>query len=199
MSNYPLTKGKTLLFSQTLVSKNKAHKIAYIAILSAFVIISNICEFKLPGTQFSLTLAVSALVGMIIGPIFGFLACFLGDLIGFLYNSAGFAYMPWIGIATGLTASIFGLIVNGVECKNKKFWVYKVIVAGLVSFLLCTVLINTTALWITFNQMKTPFHVYLYTRLFISGQIWNSLLNYGILFLIIPALNRIKALRIQIK
>lgn len=199
MSNYPSTKGKALFFSQTLACKNKAHKIAYIAILSAFVIISNMYEFKLPGTQFSLTLAVSALVGMIIGPIFGFLACFLGDLIGFLYNSAGFAYMPWIGIATGLTASIFGLIVNGIEGKNKNFWVYKVIVAGLVSFLLCTVLINTTALWITFNQMKTPFHVYLYTRLFISGQIWNSLLNYGILFFIIPALNRVKALRIQIK
>jgi len=99
-----------LLFSATLENKKASHKLAYIAVMTAFSVVANMFfEFKLADTQFSFTIVVSALTGILIGPLFGFAACFLGDLVGFLYHSAGFAYMPWIGISMGLTAFLAGL------------------------------------------------------------------------------------------
>ncbi len=186
---------KRMFFSQTLVEKNRNHKIAYIAVMTAFVVVANMFfEFKLADTQFSFTLAVSALVGVVLGPVFGFIACFLGDLVGFLYHSAGFAYMPWIGISMGLTASIFGLVFIGMQTEKTFTFFLKVAVGSLLSFLLCTIAINTTAFWLLYAP-TTPYWTYLVGRLFLKGQIWNSLMNYGLLFFMLPLLYRIKAFK----
>lgn len=190
---------KTLLFSRLLVEKRHSHKIAYIAVMTAFVVVANMFfEFKLADTQFSLTIVVSALTGIIIGPLFGFAACFLGDLVGFLYNSGGFAYMPWIGIAMGMVALISGFIVNGLNIKGKFGLIIKLVLVALLTFLICTVGINTTAFWILYSKMKTDYFTYVITRLFAQGQIFNSLFNYALLFIIVPTLNRIKPLKIHL-
>ncbi len=197
MSDSAISAWKRLLFSKIMLEKNKSHKIAYIAIMAALCIVSNMFEFKLADTQFSLTLAISALTGLIIGPLFGFVACFIGDLVGFFYHSSGFAYMPFIGISMGLTAFLFGVVFNGISIKNKLGWAIKIIIASVASFLLCTVLINTTAFWLLYAP-TTPYFTYLVSRLFLKGQIWSSLFNYGLLFVIIPAVNKVKALKIDI-
>ena len=185
------------LFSETLASKNKSHKIAYIAVMTAFSVVANMFfEFKLAETQFSLTLLVSALTGIVIGPLFGFVACFLGDLVGFLYHSAGFAYMPWIGISLGITAALSGLIVNGIRSEKRWFLYVKLACVCLLSFTICTVLINTTAFWLLYS--KVDYATYLVSRLFVQGQIWNSLVNYALLFICAPALGKIKPLKIKI-
>jgi ECF transporter S component (folate family) len=188
---------KTLLLSETLVKKRGSHKIAYIAVMTAFSVVANMFfEFKLAETQFSLTLLVSFLTGIIIGPLFGFVACFLGDLVGFLYHSAGFAYMPWIGISMGLTAVLGGLIVNGLHSKKPWFLYVKLALVCLLSFTVCTVLINTTAFWLLYS--KVDYATYLVSRLFVQGQIWNCLVNYILLFVSAPALAKIKPLKIKI-
>ena len=111
---------KRLLFSDLLTQKNTTQKIAYIAVLTALAVVCNMFfEFKLADTQFSLTIFFSATIGMLIGPIFGFVACFLGDLVGFLYNSGGYMYMPWIGLSMGMVSLIAGVIINGVPLKFK--------------------------------------------------------------------------------
>jgi ECF transporter S component (folate family) len=189
---------KTLLLSETLVKKRGSHKIAYIAVMTAFSVVANMFfEFKLAETQFSLTLLVSFLTGIIIGPLFGFVACFLGDLVGFLYHSAGFAYMPWIGISLGVTAAIAGLIVNGLPSKKAWFLYVKLALACLLSLTICTVLINTTAFWLLYNP-KVDYATYLVSRLFIQGQIWNCLVNYALLFLALPPLAKVKPLKIHL-
>ncbi len=186
-----------LCFSPTLAGKNKAHKIAYIAVLTAFVVVANMFfEFKLADTQFSLTIFVSALCGLIIGPIFGFAACFLGDLAGFLYNSGGFAYMPWVGISMGLTAFFAGLIIMGLHSKKPWFLYVKLALVCVLTFFICTVAINTTAFWWLYS--KVSYKTYLTTRLFVQGQIWNSLANYALLFIAVPLLGRVKALKIEL-
>ena len=187
-----------LLFSETLREKGKAHKIAYIAVTTAFCVVANMFfEFKLADTQFSLTIFVSALAGLLIGPIFGFAACFLGDLVGFLYHSAGYIYMPWIGISMGLTAFLSGMIVGGIK-GNGKTWFLCLKIGGmsLLTFLLCTVAINTTAFWLLYA--KVDYWTYLISRLFVQGQIWNSLVNYVLLFIAIPVLSKIKPLKIHV-
>jgi len=203
MSERGKAKGKTgfwkrLLLSPTLAEKNKSHKIAYIAVMTAFIVVANMLfEFKLAETQFSFTLVISALTGIIIGPLFGFVACFFGDLVGFLYNSGGFTYMPWIGISMGLTATVSGLIMSGIPTKKTWFLYVKLLLVCLVTFALCTVAINTTAFWILYS--KTSYGVYLVSRLFVQGQIWNSLLNYALLFVAVPVLEKIKPLKLNIR
>ncbi|MBQ9734910.1 MAG: folate family ECF transporter S component [Clostridia bacterium] len=188
MSNF-----KKVLSSDLLKDSSTTQKIAYIALMTALCVVCNMFfEFKFADTQFSLTIFFSALTGMIIGPVYGFVACFLGDLVGFLYNSGGFMYMPWIGLSMGLTAFIAGLIMNFLSVKNK-FAVYlKIAVVCISTFLFCTVAINTTSFWIMYNTRKVPYTAYLVTRLFVQGQIWNSLFNYALLFVFYPVILRVK-------
>ena len=190
---------KRLLFSATLAEKNASHKIAYISVMTAIVVVANMFfEFKFADTQFSLTIVVSALCGLIIGPLFGFAACFLGDLVGYLYHSAGFAYMPWIGIAMGMVALVTGFVVNGIKIKYKLGIYVKIAIVCVLTFLISTVGINTTAFWLLYAK-GVPYFTYLASRLFIQGQIWNSLVNYALLFVIVPIVLQIKALNLRIE
>ena len=197
MTKKEITGWEKVLLSETMAGKGDSHKIAYIAVFTAFCVVSNMFfEFKLAETQFSLTLFLSALTGIIIGPVFGFVACFLGDLVGFLYHSAGFAYMPWIGLSLGVTSMIAGLIVNGLRSERAWFLYVKLALVCLLSLTICTVLINTTAFWLLYS--KVDYMTYLVSRLFVQGQIWNCLVNYVLLFISVPALANIKPLKIKI-
>ena len=181
------------MLSEIMIDSTHTQKIAYVALMTALTVVCNMFfEFKLADTQFSLTIFFSALTGMVIGPLFGFVACFLGDLVGFLYNSGGFMYMPWIGLSMGVVALLSGLIMNCVDFKNK-FTVYlKISIVCVLTFLICTIAINTTAFWIIYNTKKVPYFAYLITRLFVQGQIWNSLFNYVLLFVFYPVILRVK-------
>lgn len=186
---------KRVLFSEIMENCTKTQRIAYIAIMTALTCVCNMFfEFKLADTQFSLTIFFSAMTGIIIGPLFGFVASFLGDLVGFLYNSGGFAYMPWIGLSMGVTSLLSGLVVNGFDFKFKGQIYIKLALVSVLTFLLCTVAINTTAFWLVYNNKKVPFFAYLVTRLFVQGQIWNSLVNYTLIFLLYPLIFKIKEL-----
>ena len=185
------------LLSETMQGKNDSHRIAYIAVFTAFCVVSNMFfEFKLAETQFSLTLFLAMLTGIIIGPLFGFVACFLGDLVGFLYHSAGFAYMPWIGISVGVASMIAGFIVNALRSDKTWFLYVKLALVCLLSLTICTIRINTTAFWLLYS--KVDYATYLVSRLFVQGQIWNCLINYALLFISVPALTKIKPLKIKI-
>ncbi len=197
MSEQRIPKWKRILFSETLAEKNTSHKIAYIAVITAFAVAANTFEFKLFDTQFSLTLLISALAGLLIGPLFGFAACFLGDFIGFLVNSSGYAYYPWIGISMGLVATFAGLIVGGLPERKSWFVYVKLTIVCVATFAVCTVAINTTAFWILYSKVR--YGTYLFSRLILQGQIWNSLFNYALLFALVPVLNRIKPLKIKIQ
>ena len=186
-----------LFFSGAVRKKNKSHKIAYIAVVAALCVVVNMFEIKFVDVQFSLTLAVSALAGIILGGAFGFVACFLGDLVGFLYNSSGYMYMPWIGIAMGCVALISGMLIGGVRLPVKGGVYIKLGIVSVSTFLLCTVGINTTAFWLLYS--KVSYGEYLISRLFIQGQIWNSLVNYVLLFIAVPVLGAIKPLRLYIR
>ncbi len=190
---------KRLLFSEALEGKSRNQKIAYIAVMTAFSVVGNMFfEFKLADVQFSLTIFLSALSGILIGPIFGFVACFLGDLVGFLYHSGGYAYLPWVGLSMGLTAFFAGALFTFVKGNGKAWFLYvKLALVCLSNFFLCTVAINTTAFWLLHS--KVDYGAYLVTRLFVQGQIWNSIFNFALLFFAIPLLNRVKPLKLHVQ
>ena len=172
-------------------------RLAYIAVVTALVVVCNMFfEFKLAETQFSFTIVVSTVAGIVIGPIFGFVACFLGDLVGFLYHSAGFAYLPWIGISMGITAFLAGLIMGGVRVKKGWLLYVKLALISVLTFFICTVAINTTAFWLLYS--KVDYWTYFVSRIFVQGQIWNTLFNTALLFIVVPALKSVKPLKIYV-
>lgn len=177
---------KTLIFSSVLVEASKTKRIAYIAVVSALLVVCNMFfEFKFADVQFSLTIFFSAFTGVVIGPLFGFAAAFLGDLVGFLYNSGGYPYMPWIGIAMGTIALISGLIFNAPIFKFRGGEYVKLTIISILTLAICTIGINTTAFWVLYGK-GVPYFAYTTTRLFVSGQIYNSLFNYALLFACYP-------------
>ena len=190
-------KWRKILLSPTLAGKTLSKRLAYIAVVTALVVVCNMFfEFKLAETQFSFTIVVSTVAGIVIGPIFGFVACFLGDLVGFLYHSAGFAYLPWIGVSMGMTALLAGFIVGGVPVKKGWLLYVKLAIVSLLTFLVCTVAINTTAFWLLYS--KVDYWTYFVSRIFVQGQIWNSLFNAALLFIVVPALKSVKPLKIYV-
>lgn len=191
---------KRLFLSDLMLDASNTQRIAYVGIMTALLVVCNMFfEFKLADTQFSLTIFFSAMTGMIIGPFFGFVACFLGDLVGFLYNSGGFTYMPWIGLSMAIVAFVSAVVVNGFYFNFKGGIYVKLAIVSVLTFLICTVAINTTCFWIIYNTKKVPYVAYLVTRLFVQGQIWNSLFNYALLFILFPLVLRIRELLIKNK
>ncbi|MBR2988521.1 MAG: hypothetical protein IKC64_02215 [Clostridia bacterium] len=193
------TKSKPLIlrlfFSGAISSETKtSKKIAYIAVMSAFLAVANMFEFKFADVQYSLTIASSALAGVVLGGAFGFVAAFLGDLVGFLYNSGGFSYMPWIGITMGVIALISGVVIGGINLKFRGDLLVKILIVAVSTFLIGTVGINTTAFYLLYGK-GVPYFTYLFTRIIVGGQIYNSIANYALLFIIIPTIAKLNILK----
>lgn len=184
---------KRLLFSPMLLQKNHSHKIAYVAVMTAFCVVVNMLEIKLGGVQFSLTICISALAGIVLGSGAGFCACFLGDLIGFMIHPFG-EYSPWIGISTACMALFVGGAVYLFGETNKKLHL-KLAVACLLIFVICTCGITTVYLNLAWYKNMTYFECVGY-RLFVQGQIYNSLVNSILVVVGLPLLTKIKALRL---
>ena len=194
---------KGLFFSNLILNSSHTKRIAYIGVMTAFSVITNmLLEFKMLDIQFSLTILVSSLLGVLLGSACGFTACVIGDLVGFLFNSGGTIFMPWVGLSTGMMAFITGFIVNGFDLKVKGQIYIKLAVAFLLSFLICTVGINSTGFY--FYNLKMGFSTavmdyvasrfgrgvdfiaYLGYRLIFKGQIYNNIFNYALGFAFIP-------------
>lgn len=205
---------KRIFFSELLLTKSEAGKIAYVGVTTALCIISNMFEFRFADIQFSLTVFTSILTGILIGPVFGFVAVFLGDAIGYVVNSWGYVYMPWVGISVACMAFLAGLVMK-LPFKFKGSGYAKLAAVCILTLLVCSVGINTTGMYFYYTQIGfsgkalgliaehfggvNTYFTYALVRLFFMGQIWNSLFNYALLFLAVPLLNAAKPLKIRIE
>ena len=179
-----------LFFSPFVLKATRARKVAYIAMMVALSIVGNMFfEFKLGVVQYSFTTAISALIGILIGPCAGFIACFIGDGVGFIANPFG-AYTPWIGLSTGLIAFIAGGAIHLFKNEKAHTVYIKLVFVSLLTFLVCSVAINSTFLWLVWYNKMTYFE-YLTYRYIGLGQLFVSLINYGLLFAFMPVFKRI--------
>ena len=202
-----------IVFSRLLADKSAAKKIAYIAVLTALCIVTNTFEIKFATVQFSFTIVSSVLAGMMIGPLFGAAAVFLGDGIGYVVNSMGYPYYWWVALSCAMMAVIAGLIMLiPMHFKGNIFC--KLALICVATLFVCSVGINSTGMYYIGLKLYMPsdvktafeerfggrntFLIYLVIRYFLLGQIWNSVVNYALLFAIVPALKAIKPLRLQL-
>ena len=196
---------QNLFFSNFLEGKSHAQKIAYLGLFTAINVVFNaFFEFKTLDVQFSFTIFISALTGIVVGPLSGFLVCMLADLVGYLINSFGYLYMPWVGLSLGVLSFFSGLIF----IKNSEKIILKTALVCTVSLFICTILINSTGFYFYNRAMgfstavlnyvneffgkDVSFIAYLCYRLIFKGQILNSLFNFILLFVSLPALKRCK-------
>lgn len=186
---------KKMLFG-CLATKKASHQIAYIGVMVALSIVVNVYSIPLGFIQLSLTMFVSILTGLILGGAFGFTTCFVGDTVGFFIDPKG-NFTPWVGLSMGMAALLAALIMYGIPLKAKGLWAVKLVLICIFTFLVCTWAINTTAGYYLWNKAGYPYWKFVVVRF--SGQIWNSLINYALLFVVVPALNRIKPLKLNIK
>lgn len=205
---------KRILFPKLMLEKRTAQQVAYIGVTTAFCIVSNFFEIKFATTQFSLTIFTSILAGILIGPIFGFVAVFLGDGLGYLLNSMGYPYYWWVALSVSMMAVLAGLIMR-IPLKFKGSGYVKLAVLCLVTFFVCSVGVNSTGMYYLGLKIYMPknvleaaesrfggnltFGTYLLIRFFLLGQIWNSVVNYALLFAAVPLLNAAKPLKIRIE
>lgn len=205
---------KRFLFSQALADKTIAKKIAYLGVIAALCIATNMFEIKFATVQFSLTIVSSVLAGIMVGPLFGFCAVFLGDGIGYLVNSMGFPYYWWVALSCATMALIAGLIMD-IPMRFKGSLYVKLAIICAATLLVCSVGINSTGMYYIGLKLYMPknvlaafeerfggrqtFGIYLVVRFFILGQIWNSVANYALLFAIVPLLKAIKPLKLDLK
>lgn len=205
---------KRILFSEVLAQKSVAKRIAYTGIVAALCIVTNMFEIKFATTQFSFTVFSSVLAGILIGPLLGFSAVFLGDAVGYLYNSMGYVYYWWVALSVATMALVSGLIMH-LPFKFKGAVYAKLAIICLLTFFVCSVGINTTGMYYIGLNIYFPsnvketigerfggefnFWIYCVIRYFILGQIYNSILNYALLFAVVPILNAVKPLKLKIK
>ena len=124
------------MFSPIIQGKTATKKIAYIAVITAVLIVCNtLLEIKFSDVQFSITLLLSMLAGILLGGGSGFCACVIGDAIGFMINSWGYTYMPWVGLTLGVTALLSGVIFYFVNFKFKGGLAVKLLLICLSSFI----------------------------------------------------------------
>ncbi len=215
MQNAETATWKRFFFSELLLSKSVSQRIAYVAVAAALSVVSNMfLEFKFFDVQFSVTIVVSAVVGILLGPAGGFAACYVGDLAGYLYNSWGMMYMPWVGLSTAMLAFIGGGIMN-IRFSFKGSLYVKLALVCAVSLLVCTVGINSTGFYFYNRAMgfsdavidyvserfgaEVGYFGYLAYRLFFKGQIYNNIANYALLFAVVPLLTAVRPLKIDLK
>lgn len=159
------TNVKKLIGKKPTTKKGKVVKatkrIAYTAVLTALATIFNIITFfPVRYCSLSFTAIPCFIAGVVLGPISGFGVGFLGDLLGHLILPQG-AYMPLIGISSGLMGFIPGvlfLLFNGKDYL-------KICISFLICLVICTIFLNTYNLWLVYSKGTKSFWMYLQLRL----------------------------------
>lgn len=143
------------------VETSKTKRIAYVAVLTAICALFNVFTVPISKSVFlSFTALPCFIAGYLFGYYEGFAVGFIGDLIGSIINPMG-AYMPIIGIASGMWGFIPGVIFSYFKGNDR----LKTVISYLLCFLICTVFLNTFGLWLLYGLGKKTFWVYLWARL----------------------------------
>lgn len=127
-------------------SLSSSQKLAYISLFTAMSVVANIVQIPFPLVQLSLVASVAFLAGVLLGPVEGFSAAFIGDLIAGIIAPRG-VYSPVIAIGTAL----FGFIPGAIFAFGKGKVLTKTIISYAITFVVSSVIINTIGLCLIYS------------------------------------------------
>lgn len=144
-------------------------KITYISVLTALSVVANILTFFIVPNRYAVSfIAIPCFIaGYLLGAGAGFIVGFTGDLIAAIIMPAG-AYLPLIGIASGLWGFIPGIIFSYFKGKG----VVKTIISFAICFIVCSAFLNTLANWLYVvidRNSATTFWAYLIIRIWFQA------------------------------
>lgn len=142
-------------------SLSETKKAVYTAVFTALSFVANsFSYFPVSYISISVLPTVCFLSGLLLGAKSGFFVGFIGDLLGAMIFPAG-AYNPLIGIASGLSGLIPGVLF---DYFNGNGYV-KTVISFAFSLVVCTSGINTLALYLVYGLGRKTFWAYLIVRL----------------------------------
>lgn len=193
------------LFSPYFLSSSAGRRAALLGIFIALSLVANMFSIDFsPSQKLSFTYLVAFFAGTYFGGIPGFLILFLGDFLGFLLNAGGGVYWLPTGIATGLLALIPGIVMNVVRFSFRGGVFVKAAISVSFMFLFVTCGVGAAA---NYWYVKTVVYAGReYSKLFtayLAGKISFAAIvsgvNYALVFVLIPILNKLKAFPLKIK
>ncbi len=138
-------------------------RLTFSAVFTALAVLFNIFTIQTGVKYFviSFTAIPCFLAGFLLGPVEGFAVGFIGDLLGALINPFG-AYMPLIGLASGLWGFIPGCLMR-LGKNGYAYYVLKTILSYIICIFMCTAFLNTYALYLLYGNGRT-YWAYLIVR-----------------------------------
>ena len=130
---------------------NKTFKLTSIAMLTALSIVTNLFTVPLTGSNsMSFTIAICFFTGIYFGALPAAIVGFTGDLIAHLILPQG-PYNSFLALSTTLFGVICALVY-----KIKLPKLVKLIVAAVISFVVCLCGFNTFGLWMYYKAHVSP-------------------------------------------
>lgn len=174
---------------QEKVELKKTHKLSIIAILSALCVIANIFSFGSDFVKFSFVSVVCFIAGFTLGPIGGLAVGFIGDFLAGIIFPFG-VYNPIIALGSALFGFIPGIIFHYFKGNN----IIKTVVSFIICYVVCSVLLNTTATYFMYLHGNSAKYqtVFAYLVARVPTTAITQGINLVISILLLPALNKIK-------
>ncbi len=200
-----LEKVKRAFFSKYFLGLSAGKKTAYLGIFIALAVLANMFSVDVtPSLKISFTYLVAFFTGTFFGPLMGFAVCFFGDIVAFLLPASGGVYWPLTGICSGLLAFIPGMVMTNLRFSFRGGVYVKALISVVLMYLLvtCSLGAYSNYLYVKYvvyagREYATAFGAYLAGKLAFSTVV--SAVNYALVFLLIPVVNSVKALRLRIE
>lgn len=123
------------------------------AMLLAMYAVLGIFKIPIPPAalqnRLTLTFAVTAAAGMVLGPVPAAVIGGLGDVLGYMLNQGGGAYFPGFTISAMLGGLVYGILLYK---SDKRLILPKIMLAVFIITLLVNMMLNTFWLSVMYNK-----------------------------------------------
>ena len=116
-------------------------------LLAAAVVLDGFGSIRMgDAIKINFTFLPLSMIGILFGPVAGFFAGLLTDIIGYLVNPVG-AFTPWLVLITGLEGLIYGMVLYNVNGERTVKTVVRIVAARFAVCAVCNLTLNTMALY----------------------------------------------------
>lgn len=116
-------------------------------LLAAAVVLDGFGSIRIgDAVKINFTFLPLSMIGILFGPVAGFFAGLLTDIIGYLVNPVG-AFIPWLVLITGLEGLIYGMVLYNVSGEKTVKTVIRIVAARFAVCAICNLTLNTMALY----------------------------------------------------
>lgn len=163
-------------------------KIAYIAVLVALNVALSAVSPRIGSLKITVTYTLCFLAGYFFGPAVGLAVGGIGDLLGTFIS--GFTPNPIILVASCLLGAIPGLVrFIRIKALGKYEWIFHLIVSFITCYVVCTLFINTYALYVMGLAKGASFWAYLGIRAGTQSAVFA--INFALSLIITPMFAKI--------